>query len=83
MNPGFLVKFCFFLKCFSSSLYHYDIGLQINTSTRKADFESVAFRTFDFENILNKTMKIQMKIYLTTLILKIHNILLLKSPHAT
>ena len=53
MNPGFLVKFCFFLKCFSSSLYHYDIGLQINTSTRKADFESVAFRTFDFENILN------------------------------
>ena len=29
------------------------MGSQINTNARKADFESVAFRTFDFEKILN------------------------------
>ena len=29
------------------------MGSQINTNARKADFESAAFRTFDFENILN------------------------------
>ena len=26
----------------------------INTNARKTDFESIAFRTFDFERILNK-----------------------------
>ena len=29
------------------------MGFQINTSARMADFESIAFRTFDFEKILN------------------------------
>ena len=29
------------------------MGSPINTNTRKADFESAAFRTFDFEKILN------------------------------
>ena len=29
------------------------MGSQINTSVRKADFKSIAFRTFDFERILN------------------------------
>ena len=29
------------------------MGSQINTSARMADFESIAFRTFDFERILN------------------------------
>ena len=29
------------------------MGLQINTNTRKADFEFAAFRTFHFEKILN------------------------------
>ena len=29
------------------------MGSQINTNARKPDFESAAFRTFDFENILN------------------------------
>ena len=29
------------------------MGSQINTSTRMTDFESIAFKTFDFERILN------------------------------
>ena len=29
------------------------MGSQINTNARKADFESIPFRTFDFERILN------------------------------
>ena len=29
------------------------MGSEINTNARKADFESAAFRTFNFENILN------------------------------
>ena len=29
------------------------MGFQINTNTRKADFEFAAFRTFHFEKILN------------------------------
>ena len=29
------------------------MGSQINTNARKTDFESAAFRTFDFEKILN------------------------------
>ena len=29
------------------------MGSQINASARMADFESIAFRTFDFERILN------------------------------
>ena len=29
------------------------MGSQINTNARKADFESAAFRTLDFEKILN------------------------------
>ena len=29
------------------------MGYQIDTNAMKADFESVAFRTFDFEKILN------------------------------
>ena len=29
------------------------MGSQINTSARMADFESIAFRTFDFERIFN------------------------------
>ena len=29
------------------------MGSQINTNARKGDFESTAFRTFDFEKILN------------------------------
>ena len=29
------------------------MGSQINTNARKADFESAAFRNFDFEKILN------------------------------
>ena len=29
------------------------MGFRINTNARKADFESAAFRTFDFEKILN------------------------------
>ena len=29
------------------------MGSQINTNARKTDFESVAFRTFDFQKILN------------------------------
>ena len=29
------------------------MGSQINTNARKADFESIAFRTFDFKRILN------------------------------
>ena len=29
------------------------MGSEISTSTRKADFESAAFRTFNFNNILN------------------------------
>ena len=29
------------------------MGSQINTNSGKADFVSAAFRTFDFENILN------------------------------
>ena len=29
------------------------MGSQINTNVRKADFKTAAFRTFDFEKILN------------------------------
>ena len=29
------------------------MGSQINTDSRKGDFQSAAFRTFDFEKILN------------------------------
>ena len=32
---------------------HYKVDSQINTKTRKAEFESIAFRIFDFERILN------------------------------
>ena len=29
------------------------MGFQINTNAKKTDFESTAFRTFDFEKVLN------------------------------
>ena len=34
------------------------MGSQINTSARMADFESIAFRTFDFERILNNDSQV-------------------------
>ena len=40
--------FFFILRLYSN------MGSQINTNAKKADFESAAFRTFDFEKILNK-----------------------------
>ena len=30
------------------------MGSQINTNARKEDFETIAFKIFDFEKILNK-----------------------------
>ena len=33
------------------------MGSQINTNVRKKDFEYVAFRTFDFEKILNNDIQ--------------------------
>ena len=53
MTSGFLVKFCLFLTWF---LLHSNINTwvpKLNTTARKADFESAAFRNFDFEKILN------------------------------
>ena len=58
------------------------MGSQINPNARKADFESVAFRTFTFDKMLTND-KIQMKTYLALLILKIHNILPLNTPQGT
>ena len=34
------------------------MGSQINTGARMADFESMAFRTFDFERILNNDSQV-------------------------
>ena len=49
----------------------------------KADFESVAFRTFDFEKILNNDSQDPDKNFFNAFNFKIHNILLPKSPHET
>ena len=51
MNPDLLVKFYFFLTCFQGMTY--EMGFHINLNARKTDLESIAFRTFDFERILN------------------------------
>ena len=59
------------------------MGYETNPNARKADFESVAFRTFDFEKIVNNDSQDPDENFATLLILKIHNILLLKSPHVT
>ena len=59
------------------------MGSQINTNARKVDFESATFRTFDFENVLNNDSQDPDENSLKLLILKIHNILLTKSPHGT
>ena len=58
------------------------MGSRINTNAKKADFESVAVRTFNFDKMLTND-KIQMKTYLALLILKIHNILPLNTPQGT
>ena len=59
------------------------MGSQINTNARKADFESAAFRTFDFENIRNNDSQDPDENFFNAFNFKIHNILLPKSPHGT
>ena len=51
MNPGLLVNFYFFSTCFQGMMY--EMGFHINLNARKTDLESIAFRTLDFERILN------------------------------
>ena len=58
------------------------MGSQINTNAKKADFESVAFRAFNFDKMLTND-KVPMKTYLALLILKIHIILPLNTPQGT
>ena len=58
------------------------MGSQANINARKSNFESIAFRTFHLERILNNDTQDPNE-NLTLLILKVHNILLPKSPHGT
>ena len=75
-----LFFFLFFFRSAADSrplIPPYEMGSQINTNARKVDFESIAFRTFDFERVLNNDSQDPDER------LKIHNVLLPKSPHGT
>ena len=58
------------------------MGSETKINARKTNFETIAFRTFHFERILNNDTQDPNE-NLTLLILKVHNILLPKSPHGT
>ena len=56
---------------------------QINTNTRKADFESIALRTFDFERILNNESQDPDENFFNAFNFKDSQYFTPKSPHGT